>query len=369
MKRAVVAASIVATAVTAAVAAVVRVRTSPWPSVRVIRFVFDRDARKTVAEMERHAPAGAFRERRDVPYAASGSRRAPHHASSRFDLIAPAAAAGPVPVVVWIHGGAWISGDKAHVVPYLRHLASAGFAGVALDYTIAPEAAYPTALHQLNDALAHLVTQADELGIDPGRIVLAGDSAGAQLASQLTAAIVDPAVAAGTGIRPALAPEQLRGVVLHCGIYDLGAMTHLTGVLEWGFRSALWAYTGRRDWSESPAAASMSTIDAVSSAFPPAFVSGGNGDGLTAIQSVALAERMRAAGVPVTTRFWAPDHEPSLPHEYQFKLDFADARQTLEDTVAFLREVTTAGAAPGPAADSATGPATGPHPVPARRTP
>jgi acetyl esterase/lipase len=170
--------------------------------------------------------------------------------------------------------------------------------------------------------------------------VLAGDSAGAQLASQLTAAIVNPAYAARTGIRPALEPEQLAGIVLHCGIYDLDAMTHLTGVLEWGFKSALWAYTGSRDWSATEAADSMSTIRAVTSALPRAFISGGNGDGLTAVQSVPLSERMRAAGVPVTTMFWPADHEPSLPHEYQFKLDFPDARRALEATIAFLDEVT-----------------------------
>ncbi|NQX36592.1 alpha/beta hydrolase [Herbiconiux sp. VKM Ac-2851] len=243
-------------------------------------------------------------------------------------------------MVVWIHGGAWISGSKAHVTPYLRHLAAAGYVGVAVDYTIAPEAAYPTAVEQLGDALAHLVEHADELGIDPHRIVLAGDSAGAQLASQLTAAIVNPAYAARTGIRPALEPGQLAGVVLHCGIYDLDAMTHLTGVLEWGFKSALWAYTGSRDWSATEAADSMSTIRAVTGAFPPAFISGGNGDGLTAVQSVPLSERMRAAGVPVTTMFWPADHQPSLPHEYQFKLDFPDARRALVATIAFLDEVT-----------------------------
>ncbi|MCS5714447.1 alpha/beta hydrolase [Herbiconiux sp. CPCC 205716] len=336
-------------------AAAVWVRSSPWPAVMVIRAVFDRDARRTVAQLERHAPPGPFRELHDVPYGPVAGRPA-----GTFDLIAPAtfapgdatapdhptAAGGSVgrgagrPVVVWVHGGAWISGSKGHVTPYLRHLATAGYVGVAVDYTIAPEAAYPTAVGQLGDALAHLVRHADELGIDPTRIVLAGDSAGAQVASQLAAAIVNPAYAARTGIRPALEPEQLAGLVLHCGIYDLDAMTHLTGVLEWGFKSALWAYTGSRDWSATEAADSMSTIRAVTGDFPPTFISGGNGDGLTAAQSVPLAERMRAAAVPVTTLFWPADHEPSLAHEYQFKLDYADAREALDATVRFLDEVT-----------------------------
>ncbi|MFB2555036.1 alpha/beta hydrolase [Herbiconiux liangxiaofengii] len=320
-----------------AVAGAVRIRTSPWPSVRLIRAVFDRDAAKTVAEMERHAPAGVFRELRDVPY---DSAHSSGRSTCTFDLVAPVDADGPLPVVVWIHGGAWISGSKAHVAPYLRHFAAAGCIGVAIDYTIAPEAAYPTAVQQLDDALAHLVAHSDDLGIDPTRIVLAGDSAGAQLASQLTAAIVDPSSAARTGIRPSLARDHLRGVVLHCGIYDLEALAHLTGVIEWGLKSALWAYTGQRDWSHTEAAGSMSTIHAVTGDWPPAFVSGGNGDGLTAIQSVPLSERMRAAGVDVTTLFWPPEHTPALPHEYQFHLDFPDARHALAATLDFLARVT-----------------------------
>src|SRR5690606_25571039 len=120
----------------------------------------------------------------------------------------------------------------------------------SLNYTVGPEAVYPTAVRQLNEALAFLQVHADEYRIDPDRIVLAGDSAGGNLASQLAALVTNPDYADLMGIRPALRPAQLVGVILNCGVYDLQAMADLTGISAWGFKVALWAYTGTRNWSD-----------------------------------------------------------------------------------------------------------------------
>ncbi|MGH1526277.1 alpha/beta hydrolase [Leifsonia sp. L25] len=172
-----------------------------------------------------------------------------------------------------MHGGAWLSGSSWDVEPYLRILAAEGFTAVGLNYTLAPEAAYPVAVRELNDALAHLVERADELGIDADRIVLAGDSAGAQLAAQLAALTTGRDYASLVGIRPALRSEQLRAVVLNCGVYDLHALADLTGLLGWGFKTAMWAYSGTKDWSASPAGHTMSTVRHVTGDFPPTYIS------------------------------------------------------------------------------------------------
>ncbi|WP_382304193.1 alpha/beta hydrolase [Herbiconiux sp. UC225_62] len=327
-----VALAVLAVAVT--IAAVLRA--TPWPSVLLIRRVFEKGARDTLAEMAPYVPEVPFTVHRDVAYGDAAFTTA-------FDVFATKAQPGERrPAVVWIHGGAWISGSKADVEPYLKMLAADGYVTVGLDYTIAPEAVYPVAVAQLNRALGYLVEHAAEFGVDPTRIVLAGDSAGAQLASQLAILVTNPEYARLVGIVPALDPSQLAGVILHCGLYDLQAMTSATGVVGWGFKTALWAYTGHRNWSETPAGATMSTIDFVTADLPPVFVSGGNGDGLTHLQSVPLAERMRAAGVDVTALFWPPDHEPALPHEYQFHLGFDQAHDALDRTREFLGRVTAA---------------------------
>lgn len=84
----------------------------------------------------------------------------------------------------------------------------------------------------------------------------------------------------------------------------------------------------------------MSTVDFVTDAFPPTFLSGGNGDRLTWIQSVPMASALSNQGVDVTRLFWPAGHEPALPHEYQFHLDLPEAQTALTDTLAFLARLT-----------------------------
>ncbi|PVZ96346.1 esterase [Amnibacterium flavum] len=284
--------------------------------------------------MTPYVPAAGFTSQLNIPYGPSGP-------DTTLDVFSSEVGGDALPTVVWIHGGAWISGDKSNVAPYLQILAADGYTTVGVNYTIAPEADYPTAITQINSALAYLLENAATLRIDPNRIVLAGDSAGSQLASQVAAMTTNPAFAQEAGIEPALSPTQLRAVILNCGVYDLDELSATaTGITGWGFKTALWAYTGERDWSDTRAGAQMSTIDFVTADFPATYISGGNGDGLTAGQSKPFAARLTELGVPVTELFWPDDHTPSLPHEYQFHLDFDGAKTALQQTLDFLSSVT-----------------------------
>lgn len=306
---------------------------SPWPASLLIRAMFESNARDTVKEMLPYVPDVALNQHLNVQYGPSGI-------DTSLDVFTPAGTAGPLATVVWIHGGAWISGNKESVRPYVQTLATHGYTTVALNYTVGPEATYPTALMQLNEALAFLVTHADEYNIDPDRIIIAGDSAGANLTSQLATLVTSESYASLVGVEPALTADQLRAVILNCGIYDVSEIPNAPGIGGWGFRVALWAYLGEKDWSNTPAGDEMSTIDYVTGDFPETWISGGNADPLTPGQSAKLAAKLQGLGVAVTPVFYAADHTPALPHEYQFHLDLADAQAALADTVAFLDRVT-----------------------------
>jgi acetyl esterase/lipase len=321
-------------AAAAAAAAAAGFRLSPWPAALLIRAVFYRGARQTAALMRPHVPADGVTEHRGLrcPDGSGGSKR--------LDLFVPADAKTPVPLVVWIHGGAWLSGSRHDVEPYLRILASRGFAAAGVDYTVSPRGTYPSAVREVAAAVSFLRARAADFGVDPHRIVFAGDSAGAQLATQLAVLATNPDYARSTRLPRPLDSADLRGVILHCGVYDLQALAELRGLLGWGFKTALWAYSGSRSWSHTPAGEQISVLGHLTAAFPPAFVTGGNGDSLTASQSVPLAARLSALGTGVRTRFWPADHRPALPHEYQFHLNREEAHQTLAETLDFLQDVT-----------------------------
>lgn len=315
---------------------------SPRPGAFLIKRIFERDSRRVQAALKVHAPTAGISTIPNEQYR-SGNRDA------MLDVYLPVTtgAGERLPVLVWTHGGAWISGSKDDVAPYVEIIASSGFTVVALDYALGPDATYPTAVHQINDALAYIQHHADRFHADVNRIVMAGDSAGAQLTSQIAALTTHPLYAAELGIVPALQPRQLRGVILNCGIYDMATfldhskipMTFLADLLVWGTDTSVWAYTGSRD-TATAATRQMSTLDHVTAKFPSTWISGGNGDPLTDTQSKPFADRLASLGVEVTTLFYPDNHEPRLPHEYQFNLDHADGQKALDSTLAFLRDQT-----------------------------
>ena len=316
-------------------AGVIAFASNPWPGAMLVRAVFDRGAQKTTDALQKHAPDGVA-SIKDQQYRDGD-------ADAYLDVYFPESVAGTadvLPTVIWTHGGAWISGHRTDYAPYYQLLADAGFTVVSLDYSLGPERTYPTAVEQLRDAHAYVLANAERLHVDSNRIVLGGDSAGAQLSSQLAAIATNPDYAREVGIESALRPEQLRGVVLNCGIYEITEMVGGPGIIGWGADKSLWAYTGTKDLANSSAVAQMSTLRHVTESFPPAYISGGNADPLTDEQSKALAAKLTGLGVDVTTLFYPDDHQPPLEHEYQFDLDNADGRNALERTIDFVRKHT-----------------------------
>jgi acetyl esterase/lipase len=304
---------------------------SPWASSMLIRAVFEKGGQDTVEEMLPYVPPSGIAETLDVQYGDGTAG-----AATTLDAFRPDSANGPLPTVVWIHGGAWISGDKSNVAPYLKILAAQGYTTIGLNYSVGPESIYPTAVVQLNGALGYIDEHASELGVDAEQIVLAGDSAGSQLASELAGITTNPAYAELIGIDPALSPTQLVGTILNCGVFDMQRMSELNGIEAWGLKISLWAYTGTKDWSDTSAGATMSSLQFVTPEFPPTYISGGNGDALTWVESVPMSNILKAAGVEVDELFWKADHEPALPHEYQFHLDYDEAHTALQRTFTFL---------------------------------
>lgn len=104
-------------------------------------------------------------------------------------------------------------------------------------------------------------------------------------------------------------------MLLHCGVYDIAGMGRDGGVLGWFVEAAGWAYSGKRDWREDGFFKTMSVSAHVTTAFPATFISVGNADPLGS-QSVALAARLKHAGVPAETLFFPSSYAPPLGHEY-----------------------------------------------------
>lgn len=303
----------------------------------VIRQVFEKEGAKTSAALEKHAPAGIT--------VISNQQYKPDDKDAFLDVYVPdtATPGQKLPVIIWTHGGAWLSGDKANASAYFKLLASQGFTVIAPNYSLAPDHTYPTPIHQLNIMHSYVLDNADRLHADTGRIILAGDSAGSQISAQLATLITNPTYAQEVGITPSLEPEQLKGVILACGIYKMAELAQddptLPKIVSWGDGVAVWAYSGTKDFSD-PIITQMSPYYHVTKDFPTTFITGGNADPLTNTQSQPFADELSSLGVNVTRLFYEPNHTPALPHEYQFNLDNADGQNALNQIIAFTKAQT-----------------------------
>jgi acetyl esterase len=191
---------------------------SPRPVALALRYLFRKSAAERGARQLKDAPADivAFLDERYDP-----------SPDAFLDVYIPAAAvrSGSVlPVVVWVHGGAFVGGSKEEIGGYLRMIAGRGFAVVGVRYALAPEEKYPTPVRQVMAALHHLEGHATRLHLDPGKVVLAGDSAGAQISAQVAALVTNPVYAAQLDIASTVDPAHLRGVALCCGIFDVASI-------------------------------------------------------------------------------------------------------------------------------------------------
>jgi acetyl esterase len=307
----------------------VAIEVSPWPSALAIRYLFDSDAWRTNAALAGRVPAGV-EARRNESYD-------PGEPDARLDVFYPAVAHAEhraLLTIVWIHGGAFLSGSKDQITNYAQILAAGGYTVVTVDYSLAPERKYPTPLRQLNAALTYLQENAAWLHVDPQRFVVAGDSAGALLAAQVANIVTSPDYAHALGLTPTLKPSQIVGLLLYCGPYEMRRPA-AAAAPGWFLRTVLWSYSGRRDFASDPRLATLAVVNYLTPQFPPSFISVGNADPLSQ-QSHALAAALRARGVRVDSLFFADDYAARLPHEYQFNLNTDAARLALERAQKFL---------------------------------
>ncbi|MGW6742700.1 alpha/beta hydrolase fold domain-containing protein [Streptomyces sp. NPDC055025] len=214
-----------------------------------------------------------------------------------LDLSVPAGAA-PVPVVVWIHGGAWMEGDRRYPPPTVSadllfgSLLRAGLAVATIDYRHAREAPFPAQLHDVKAAVRYLRHYAGTLGIDATRIGVWGESAGGHLAALagLTGA-AGPALDGTEGI--AEGDTSVAAVVDWYGVADLESL-----LTEWSDPgNPAVTFLGGAPADHPRLAAAASPVTYAHTPAPPFLLIHGTADTVVPFaHSERLAGLLRAAG-------------------------------------------------------------------------
>jgi acetyl esterase len=233
---------------------------------------------------------------------------------------------GPLPCVVYLHGGGWVLGRLADYDAMLDAMAlRSGCVIASVDYRMAPESPFPVPVEDCYAVFAWLAAQAADAGIDPARMAVAGDSSGGNLAAAV-------ALMARDRGGPAIALQVLVYPVIDCHFdpaeYPSGLETPpLTN------RAMAWyceQYLPNRADADNPYAAPLRAPDL--SGLPPTLLITAEVDPLCA-DDLAYAQRLSDAGVSLTST-----HYTGVFHGfYSFRGFLPQADQAFEEVVGTLR--------------------------------
>jgi len=239
----------------------------------------------------------------------------------------PEAAAGPLPCILHVHGGGYVTGSPSTQVAAHRSLAaSLSCCIVSVDYRLAPETRFPGAVEDCYAGLAWVTAHAAELRIDPARIGVMGESAGGGLAAALALVVRDRG-ALRLSFQHLIYPMIDDRTCVSSDPHPLaGEFLWTPHNNHYGWKALLGVEPGSAGVSPYAAAARAERLEGL----PPAFISTGSLD-LFLEEDMDYARRLLRAGVPVELHVY-----PGGFHAFDLDPDAAVARQARRDSRAAL---------------------------------
>ncbi|MFI5820119.1 alpha/beta hydrolase [Streptomyces rishiriensis] len=225
--------------------------------------------------------------------------------SVRARIVKPAGAEGVLPVILYIHGAGWVFGNAHTHDRLVRELAVGADAAVVFpEYDLSPEARYPVAIEQNFTVARWIVEQGASKGLDGGRLAVAGDSVGGNMAAALTL------MAKERGGVPLV--QQVLFYPVTDASFDTGSYRQFAegyflrrDGMQWFWDQYTTDEAERAQITASPLRATAEQLKDL----PPALVITGEADVLRD-EGEAYANKLRAAGVPVTAvRFQGIIHD------------------------------------------------------------
>ena len=263
------------------------------------------------------------------PTMASTSERlvATRHGAVRVRIHDPCAN-GPKPALIYLHGGGWtIFSLDTHDRVMREYAARAGVTVIGVDYALSPEAKFPVALEQTIDVVLWLRAIGAEIGVDPDRIAIGGDSAGGNLS-----------LCASLALRELGQSDAIQAIVLSYAVLDTDSTPEYRErfggpayMLTPDEMAVFWANylttpAERDNPLANPAKARLEDL-------PPMFLAIPECDLLTS-QSLAMVTRLGAAGVPTKAVVY-----PGASHSFLEAVSIAPvADHAFDDASNWLRE-------------------------------
>lgn len=212
-----------------------------------------------------------------------------------------------LPVIISVHGGGWVYGDKERYQYYCMSLAERGFAVVNFTYRLAPEFKFPTPVEDTNLVFSWVLEHAEKYKMDKENIFAVGDSAGANTLALYTAICTNPSYASKYDFNT---PDGFvpKAIALNSGVYWLnidGGISDPTVMLIDDFLA---------QGEQEEQVDLLNVLKHVNEDYPPTFLMTSVKDFLK-YQTPAMVSRLTQAEIPFVYRFYS-DPEKTLDHVF-----------------------------------------------------
>lgn len=256
----------------------------------------------------------------------------PHGKWNLLDVYRPQKAGdGLLPVIVSVHGGGWVYGDKERYQYYCMDLALRGFAVVNFNYRLAPEDPFPAAIEDVNQVFCWLADHAGAYGMDLNRLYTVGDSAGGQLSSQYLAMLTNPDFAKLYEFKVPSDKIRVRAAAFNCGHFYFEAKDEMNPMEE----ASLIAYLGQ-NWREKLPL--VDTLKYITPDFPPSFVVTALYDFLKG-QAPVMCRCLEEQGVAYKYRLYGTEGQNYMAHVFHLNIRLPEAEICNSEECSFFLSV------------------------------
>ena len=277
---------------------------SPYATVVMIRAMFKGGVATTADHYDQHLENVSIRE------------------GKAYDIFTPKDSVKDT--IVWIHGGAFVAGDKSDVYEYAVELAHSGYKVITIAYNRAPKGKFPTLLNEIDLTLHDLKSEI------VGQLILAGDSAGAHLSLQYVIAQNNPKYFEKLQIEPFVSDQTIMKLVLFCGPYNVDRLVSQFSQAPWLYKKI--AHDVKKVYVTKGSDLSLLNLTQfVPQSMPEIFISDANTLSFRA-DNLELVEKLKQLEIKHTAVF--PEGETS--HEFQFMMADKAAQDVFQALIEFL---------------------------------
>lgn len=234
------------------------------------------------------------------------------HKMNVLDVYRPQIAEIKLPVIVSVHGGGWVYGDKELYSHYCLDLAKRGFVVVNFTYRLSPANKFPCHLEDTVMVFDWMRKNATRFGIDRDNIFAVGDSAGGHILALYCAMCTNPEYAANFDFRPTEGVVP-KAIALNCAVLDMDTIKNSSGSSTMALMKDVLPKNKMEEYLKL-----ANPIAYVNEKFPPCFIMTSNEDFLRE-QPETFMKKLEACGVPYKYMFYG-DEENKLGHVFHLDM-------------------------------------------------